>query len=200
MGSFMLKARGIIITGMVTAALLVIYKPLCAEYPFLTPAHNLNTPPFEYANAGLWQYLRLGLNYLESPKPLAPPETVSPSYVHPDAKGFGAYGFSPQAYQDVQRIYSFFKQYSWQDIMGSQKLYDLANQAFTDWLLRNLRDYIPKGATQKEIFDILHRAWNLGLTGFKSGKGVVLSRTKRAEEFMVSPLPLARRPFLLISS
>jgi hypothetical protein len=108
---------------------------------------------------------------------------VPPTYVHPDAKGFGAYGLSPEAYQDVQRICAFFKNYSWQDILHSQQLYELANQAFADWLLKNLQNYIPRNASQKLIFDVLHRAWNVGLSGFKKGAEVVTSRAKRAEEF-----------------
>jgi hypothetical protein len=114
---------------------------------------------------------------------LQPPEAVPPTYIHPDSKGFGAYGFSPGAYEDVQRLYPFFQQYSWQDIMSSSKLYDLANQAFADRLLKNLKDYIPANASKEEIFDVIHQAWNLGLTGFKNGRKVVASRAKRAGEF-----------------
>jgi hypothetical protein len=161
--------------------------PLSAEYISM-PYPSLTNSPFQYANTQLWGYLRLGLNYLESPKPLSPPETVPPSYVHPDLKGFGAYGFSPAAYQDVQRLYPFFKNYSWQDILYSQRLYELANRAFADWLLKNLQDYIPSGASQEQIFDVLHQAWNLGLTGFKNGGEVIASRTRRAEEFKASRL------------
>ena len=138
---------------------------------------------FKYANDNLWEYLRLGLNYLESPKPFSPPESTRPTYRHPDSKGFGAYGFSPEAYRDVQRLYPFFKNYSWQDILNSTKLYELANQAFADFLLKNLQRYIAFDATQKQTFECLQKAWNLGLSGFKNGKVVVASRLRRAEEF-----------------
>jgi hypothetical protein len=53
-------------------------------------------------------------------------------------------------------------------------------------LLKNLRDYIPENATQEQIFDIIHRAWNLGLTGFKNGRETVASRIRRAEEFKIA--------------
>jgi hypothetical protein len=175
----------IITACIVIAAVLTNYGTLSADYTPFIHNYTLDGPSFKYATTPLWQYLRLGLNYLESPKPLSPPKTVSPKYVHPDGKGFGAYGFSPQAYQDVQRLYPFFKQHSWQEIMNSPRLYDLANQAFADWLLKNLQEYIPAQATREEIFDLLHQAWNLGLTGFKNGKKVVASRTKRAQEFKV---------------
>ena len=138
---------------------------------------------FNYVNQELWSYLRSGLNYLESPSPLAPPESIPPSYIHPDAKGFGAYGLSPEAYEDVQRVYPFFKQYRWEDIMRSNKLYDLANQAFADWLLGNLQDYLPPQASKHQIFEVLHQAWNTGLSGFKNGRRVIESRTRRALEF-----------------
>jgi hypothetical protein len=185
----MLKINRTLITGIViTTVVIITCKPLSAEYLAPEAYQNFNLPLFQYANANLWQYLREGLNYLESPQPLSSPEKVSLKYVHPDLRGFGAYGFSPEAYQDVQRIYPFFKQYSWEDILSSYKLYDLANQAFADWLLKNLLDYIPKEATQEEVFDLLHRAWNLGLRGFKNGREVIASRVRRAEEFKASRL------------
>lgn len=138
---------------------------------------------FKYVTPGLWQYLRLGLTYLESPQPLAPPEAVPPTYLHPDLKGYGAYGFSVNAYLDVQRDYPIFRQYSWQDILHSQQLYDLANQAYADWLLSNLQNNLLPGAAEHEIFNVLQQAWNLGLSGFKRGRKVVRSRTKRAQEY-----------------
>ncbi|MCX5707832.1 MAG: hypothetical protein NTY14_02445 [Candidatus Omnitrophica bacterium] len=178
-----LKSRIMIL--MLTASLVFAYKPLSAEITLPLPTAGLGYSgiTFSSASADLWQYLRIGLNYLESPKPLQPPEAVPPTYIHPDSQGFGAYGFSPGAYQDVQRLYPFFQKYSWQEIMNSPKLYDLANQAFADWLLKNLKDYIPEGASKEEIFDVLHQAWNLGLSGFKNGRQVVASRAKRAQEF-----------------
>jgi len=182
-----LKSRIMIL--ILTASLVLACKPLTAEImlPLPEAGLNYNGINFNHASASLWKYLRIGLNYLESPSPLQPPETVPPAYIHPDSKGFGAYGFSPGAYDDVQRLYPFFKDYSWQDIMKSPKLYDLANQAFADWLLKGLQNYIPKGATKQEVFDVLHQAWNLGLTGFKNGRKVVSSRAQRAEEFKTYP-------------
>jgi hypothetical protein len=186
-GIVMQKRNIILITSIVATAMsLIAYEPILEEYAFAVPSNNPDTPLFKYVNTDLWQYLRLGLNYLESPESLSPPESMSPTYVHPDLRGFGAYGLSPEAFYDVQRLYPFFQRYNWQDIMNSQKLYDLANQAFADWLLQNLQDYLPEQATQEEIFDVLHRAWNLGLSGFKNGKQVVLSRINRAEEFKVN--------------
>ena len=161
------------------------YENALSHYP-IQQYTNQNTPIFKYANIELWQFVRLGLNYLESPKPDRSPESVSPAYMHPDSKGFGAYGFSPQAYADVQRIYQFFKQYSWQDILNSQQLYDLANQAFADWLLSKLQGYIQQGSSYREIFNVLQQAWNLGLSGFKQGRQVVDSRATRAKEFLSS--------------
>jgi len=139
---------------------------------------------FQYATSEMWGYLKQGLNYLESPTPLLPPESVPPSYVHPDKRGFGAYGFSPEAYEDVQRLYPYFQEFSWEQVMHSGKLYDLANRAFCDWLLKNLRDYIPAGAPKSAVFEAVHKAWNLGLGGFKQGREVVASRTRRAAEFL----------------
>lgn len=138
---------------------------------------------FKYSNPKLWDYLRKGLNYLESPAPLAAPEATPPGYIHPDGKGFGAYGFSPAAYSDVQRLYAYFKNYSWEDVLASQELYDMANQAYADWLLSRLKEYIPPQSTASEVFDALQQAWNLGLSGFKQGRQVVASRSRRAEEF-----------------
>jgi hypothetical protein len=163
----------IIRLAMVIALVAILQKDgLSAEYT-----------QFQYATPSVWEYLRLGLNYLESPQPFFPPETVSPNYVHPDLKGFGAYGFSPRAYQDVQRAYPFFKDYLWQDILESQELYELANRAFADWLLKNLQGYIPRLATPRQVFDILQKAWNVGLSGFKKGRRIIPSRALRAEEF-----------------
>jgi|GEM_PF-1185422 len=176
------------ITGIALPSLLITTlwaKPLSAEYLMATKP-LLFTSQFLYVNDQLWGYLRLGLTYLESPEPTSPPETIPPTYVHPDARGFGTYGLSPEAYEDVQRLYPDFKDYNWQDILSSPQLYELANQAFADLLLKNLQEYVPNNATQEEIFDIIHKAWNLGLTGFKSGRETVESRSKRAEEFKMA--------------
>ncbi len=170
----------IMIIGMLITLLKAAPSP--AEFTSI-PHPSLTYPQFQYANAQLWEYARRGLNYLESPQPLAPPEAVPPTYRHPDARGFGAYGFSPEAYYDVQRLYPFFRIYSWHDVLHSPQLYELANQAFADWLLKNLQNDIPARATKEQIFDALHKAWNLGLSGFKNGKTVVASRMRRTEEF-----------------
>jgi hypothetical protein len=174
-----------IIAAALFIGLVLGYTPLSAEATLPLPQSGFKPNGIVFARAtdDLWQYLRIGLTYLESPKPLQPPEAVPPDYIHPDSKGFGAYGFSPGAYQDVQRLYPFFRGYSWEQLMDSPKLYDLANQAFADWLLKNLKDCMPETASKEEIFDVLHQAWNLGLTGFKNGRQVVASRTRRAEEF-----------------
>jgi hypothetical protein len=170
---------------LILAAVFVLYsRPLAAEYiPKDTSVERIYPLSFKWATPQLWSYLRSGLNYLESPHPLLSPESTPPGYIHPDSKGFGAYGFSPAAFEDVQRIYPFFRQYRWQDIMSSPKLYDLANQAFADLLLKNLANYLPEKASNEQVFSIIHQAWNLGLTGFKNGRQVVASRTKRALEF-----------------
>ena len=177
--------KGLRITGIILLLILAITlkaQSLSAEY-IKAPEPLPTYAQFQYANAQLWGYLRLGLNYLESPKPSSPPEDVPPTYVHPDSRGFGAYGLSPEAYADVQRLYPFFENYCWQDILQSPPLYELANQAFADWLLKNLQSYIPVGATEKQIFDVIQQAWNLGLSGFKNGNLTVASRIERAEEF-----------------
>ena len=176
------------VTSIIIPIILIITlgaKPLSAEY--LISANSLLTrPQFQYVNARLWNYLRLGLTYLESPEPYSPPETIPPTYMHPDARGFGTYGLSPEAYEDVRKIYPYFKDCGWQDILKSEQLYELANQAFADLLFKNLTDYIPEGSTQEQVFDIIHKAWNLGLTGFRSGRQTVESRIKRAEEFKIA--------------
>jgi hypothetical protein len=147
------------------------------------PAVN---PCFQYATPQLWEYLRLGLAYLESPRPDDPPETVDPAYLHPDMCGFGTYGLTPEAYADVQRTYAEFRAYGWKDVLSSTQLYESANRAFADLLLKNLQDYIPEGASREQIFDLLQKAWNLGLNGFKNGKEPIGSRIRRAEEFKTS--------------
>jgi hypothetical protein len=57
-----------------------------ARHEKTSPVH-LKPPVFEYAAPELWRYVRIGLTYLESPKPLAPPEAVPPKYMHPDSNG-----------------------------------------------------------------------------------------------------------------
>ena len=180
----MLKRRLRITNILLFPVLIILIKasPLSAEY-LITPGSLLPNSQFQYANTQLWEYLRIGLTYLESPKPSSPPEAVPPTYIHPDSRGFGTYGLSPEAYEDVQRLYPYFKDYTWQNILYSQQLYELANQAFADLLLKNLQEYIPEDATKEQVFDIIQKAWNLGLTGFKNGRETVASRIKRAEEF-----------------
>ncbi|MFA5099937.1 MAG: hypothetical protein WC547_03530 [Candidatus Omnitrophota bacterium] len=183
-----IAAAGIRIIA-ISSALLCLSTSLSAEPGIMALPGGFAQPAvicplqFSYATDDLWQYLRRGLNYLESPKPLAEPETVLPSYVHPDGRGYGCYGFSPEAYQDVQRLYPYFREYTWDDILGSHRLYDLANRAFCDWLLKNLQGYVSVSQDPSEVFDTVQQAWNLGLGGFKKGRTVVSSRTRRAEEF-----------------
>jgi hypothetical protein len=163
--------------------------PAAAAKEFIPPLVqpvSIDGPVFECANDELWGYLRKGLTYLESPTPLLPPEAVVPSYVHPDGRGFGAYGFSPEAYEDIQRLYPYFRNVSWEQLLGSQRLYDLANRALCDWMLKSLADYIPRSASKEEVFQVVHKAWNLGMGGFRKGREVVASRTRRAAEFLAS--------------
>jgi hypothetical protein len=173
------------ITRMIAVSLTLIFVStrLLAD-PGIAPVPACSGPVFRFATTQKWLYFRQGLNYLESPQPLAPPESVLPAYIHPDSKGFGAYGLSPEAYSDVQRLYPFFRAYSWQDVLNSQTLYDMANQAFADWLLSNLQECLPLDATDSQTFEVLHQVWNLGLTGYKKGRRVVSSRERRAAEFL----------------
>ena len=178
---FMMR-RALWIASILLICILFRTDSLSADYTYISRPMPLGIS-FQYADSKLWSYLRLGLNYLESPEPLSPPEAVPPAYRHPDLKGYGAYGFTLPAYEDVQRLYPFFKDYSWEDILHSQELYELANQAFADWLLKNLQDYVSGEKTEEQIFDALHKAWNVGLTGFRNGREVVPSRMVRAQEF-----------------
>ncbi len=111
---------------------------------------------FHYMDAQLWEYVRQGLSYLESPLSALPPEAVDPTYLHPDKKGYGAYGFTPAAYADVQRNYAFFKAVTWEEMLASPVLYDLANRAFADLLLTHLQDFIDPHASYAEKFAVLH--------------------------------------------
>lgn len=143
-------------------------------------------PMFEHARPQLWRYLRRGLNFLESPLPLQAPETVLPSYVHPDGRGYGPYGLSPAAYADVQTAYPYFRPFSWGKVLSSPSLYERASQAFCDLLLKHTEEYLPASAERQEVFDLTQKVWNLGLRGFKQGRTVVSSRQRRAVEFMRS--------------
>ena len=179
--------------GVAALCCLILLRPgyICGQAPVnYTPGHSRVSSglSFTYAHVQLWPYLRRGLSYLESPRPLLPPESVPPSYVHPDRNGYGAYGLTPGAYKDVQCSYSFFKNHTWGEILRSPRLYDLASQAFADLLLKNLQGYLRPGATDSEIFNVLQQAWNLGLNGYKSGRNVVFSRTRRAAEYAPPPL------------
>lgn len=179
----MLKISRVTNIGLIFALLIIPKTSPPSLECFAAPYSPETDIAFQYVNAQRWKYLRLGLNYLESPKPFLPPEAVSPAYIHPDLKGAGAYGFTPAAYQDVQRIYPYFRDYSWDDIMHSRQLYELANQAFADWLFKNLQDYIPNTATERQVFDVIEKAWNTGLSGFKNGRKIASSRVRMAEEF-----------------
>ena len=182
-GERIIVATMIILCSVVRLGAEPVMMPLSGVLPPVLAVNSRAVPLFRYATDDLWQYLRKGLNYLESPLPTAAPEAVSPSYVHPDGKGFGCYGFSPGAYQDVQRLYPYFRAFSWDQVLKSPRIYDLANQAFCDWLLKNMQDYCPRPKNPSDVFDAVQQAWNLGLGGFKKGRSVVSSRARRAEEF-----------------
>jgi hypothetical protein len=170
----------------------VLAATLCAPalgaptMPKALPAAAPSGIVFRFATDDVWTYARRGLCYLESPKPQHPPEAVAPDYLHPDGIGFGAYGMTPGAYADVQKAYPYFRDIPWPRILRAPALYELASRAFADKLLSRLQEEIPSGSSPRQVFGILHQAWNVGLSGFKSGRRAVPSRFARAREFMLA--------------
>jgi hypothetical protein len=46
-----------------------------------------------------------------------------------------------------------------------------------------LQEEIPAGTAPERVFDVVHQAWNVGLSGYKHGRQTVASRIIRAGEF-----------------
>jgi hypothetical protein len=140
-----------------------------------------NPVNFNYADDNLWSYLRSGLSQLETGT--LDPSTVKPGFTHAD-KTKGAYGFSENAYKDVQKAYpSYFKGLTYQDVTSDPSHYELASRAYADLMLKHLQNHIH-GLTYPQTFNEFQKIWNTGATGYDKGKPTAKGRQKNADKYI----------------
>jgi hypothetical protein len=127
----------------------------------------------------LWQYLRKGLNYLETSGRQLPP-----SFVHPGGKAFGALGLSQAAVQDVIKNSPALSGFSPQEVFRQQAVYEEVAKNYADLLLRHYLGMDYRNMPAAEVFMVLEKAWFLGPGLYKKGNPVLLSREERAREYI----------------
>lgn len=131
------------------------------------------------SDRALWQYLRKGLNFVETSG-----EEVAPDFVHPGGVAYGAVALTRIAIQDVIQHSAEFAAYTVDDILDDSSLYEQCALYYADLLLRHYLKVQGIGMTKEEIFDILQKAWFLGPNLYKKGRAVPGSREKNARSYM----------------
>ena len=132
----------------------------------------------------LWQYLRTGLNYLETSGKKYPP-----GFIHPGGKAYGALGLSQVAVMDVIKNSPSLSKFTAEDVFTKDKLYEEFAKSYADLLLRHYLGMDYSNMPQEQVFTVLQRAWFLGPGLYKKGSQPLLSREEKAREYILSITP-----------
>ena len=135
-------------------------------------------PPIPMSNE-LWQYLRAGLGYLESSGRNHPP-----SFVHPGGVAYGSLGLTRIAVIDVIQNYESLSRFTPEDAFTQNVIYEAFAKSYADLLLRHYLGMDYHKMSPQEVFEVLQRAWFLGPGLYKTGVKVLLSREKKAQEYV----------------
>ena len=128
----------------------------------------------------LWQYLRTGLNYLETSG-----KNYPPSFMHPGGKAYGALGLSQVAVMDVIKNSPSLSKFIPEDVFTKRELYEEFAKSYADLLLRHYLGMDYSNMPQEQVFTVLQRAWFLGPGLYKKGSQPLLSREERAREYIL---------------
>lgn len=134
-----------------------------------------------FRDMALWYYLRDGINYVE-----ASGEEVPVDFVHPGGVAYGPLALTRIAIKDVIIHCETMSDYTIDDILSDNDLYEECGRLYADLLLRHYLKIKKRGISREEIFDILQRAWFLGPTIFKNGSNIPLSRARNADKYISS--------------
>jgi len=132
----------------------------------------------------LWQYLRTGLNYLETSG-----KNYPPSFIHPGNKAYGALGLSQVAVMDVIKNSPFLSKFIPEDVFTRRELYEEFAKNYADLLLRHYLGMDYSNMPQEQVFTVLQRVWFLGPGLYKKGSQPLLSREERAREYILRIIP-----------
>jgi len=127
----------------------------------------------------LWQYLRQGLNYLE-----ASGKNYPPDFEHPGAVAFGPLGLSKVAVEDVFEKFPSMARFGREEVFKDPQVYENFAKCYADLLLRHYLGLDYWKMDQKQVFDVLQRAWFLGPNLYKQGASIIASRERRTREFV----------------
>ena len=136
----------------------------------------------------LWQYLRTGLNYLETSG-----KNYPPSFIHPGNKAYGALGLSQVAVMDVIKNFPSLSKFIPEDVFTKDELYEEFAKSYADLLLRHYLGMDYSNMPQEQVFTVLQRAWFQGPGLYKKGSQPLLSREERAREYILSITPPFQR-------
>jgi hypothetical protein len=128
----------------------------------------------------LWQYLRTGLNYLETSG-----KNYPPGFMHPGGKAYGALGLSQVAVMDVIKNSPSLSKFIVEDVFTKKELYEEFAKNYADLLLRHYLGMDYSNMPQEQVFTILQRAWFQGPGLYKKGSQPLLSREERAREYIL---------------
>ena len=131
-----------------------------------------------------WQYLRKGLNYLETSG-----KNYPPSFLHPGDKAYGALGLSRIAVMDVVKNYPLLSKFTPEEVFAQQEVYEVFAKNYADLLLRHYLGMDYNNMPQGQVFTVLQRVWFLGPGLYKKGSQLLFSREERAREYILSITP-----------
>jgi len=148
-------------------------------------SHNDRHETTASVRANPWPYLRKGINYLE-----ASGKELPLHYKHPGGKAYGPLALTPIAIKDVRLHYPSLAHYTFDDVLSNSSLYEKFAYFYAELLLKHYIKVDYLNMPEKEVFDILQKAWFLGPGLYKKGHPVIASRETRAKEFIGIPFPL----------
>lgn len=132
-------------------------------------------------DTSLWDYLRAGINYVE-----ASGEELPVDFIHPGDVAYGPLALTRIAVKDVILHCENMSDYSIDEILSDDRLYEECGRLYADLLLRHYLKIKNKDISKEELFDILQRAWFLGPTIFKRSGRIPRSRADNARAYMAA--------------
>ena len=135
-----------------------------------------------FSDTRLWRYLRKGINYLE-----ASGRDVPARYKHPGGKAYGPLALTPIAIKDVRLHYPLLSACALDDVLSDRELYEKFAAAYAELLLKHYFKIDYNSMPKEEVFEVLQKGWFLGPTLYKKGRPVIISRQRRASEYIDNP-------------
>lgn len=132
-----------------------------------------------FRDRALWDYLRSGINYVE-----ASGKEVPKDFIHPGGVAYGPLALTRIAIKDVILHYRSMSDYTVDDVLVNDILYEECGKLYADLLLRHYLKMKNNGISREDIFNILQKAWFLGPTIFKSGGNIPDSRARNVREYI----------------